>query len=79
MTKSCVSCRWEPEWELFDKRHGYQGVFEAGKCKYPLPMTITPYIGRSRDDLYMRDSNGKAFVDTWSGAMCYAWESKPAK
>lgn len=78
MTKSCVNCRWEPEWKL---NNFFDTVpdFEAGKCKYPMPPNTTPYVGKDEESLYFKDSAGKYIVEMCSTTKCYAWEPKPAK
>lgn len=73
MDKTCTTCKYEPDWKMFDEIHA---MFEAGRCKYPLPKTITPYIGKTKDTLYFKDHAGKCIVNTWSGDTCYAWEAK---
>ena len=76
MSKTCTTCKFEPDWKRFDERHGFQTAFDAGKCKYPLPKTLTPCVGKTKSTLYITDMNGKPVADAWDGDLCYAWEAK---
>lgn len=68
MTKTCVNCRWEPEWKK-GIAYGTWGTpnrfITTGRCK-----AIVPYMVEDFCVVVMRDHNQRK---------CKAWEPKPKK
>ena len=76
MNKTCTTCKYEPDWEELVECEEFETILEAGRCRYPLPLTMTPHIGKTVETIRLKDMNGRYLVNSWSGVLCYAWEAK---
>lgn len=77
--KSCFNCEYEPDWQV-DKNikihHKINAL--AGRCKFPIPFTLAPYLCMDDDARTLKGSDGKYVFDHCldDSTSCNAWKEK---
>ena len=68
MEKSCLTCKWEPDWS-----EPYGGEFSRrhGACRYPMVFPKMPYVYHVAKSPLIRYSDDSGLPDE-----CETWEPK---
>ena len=69
MKKTCLNCKWEPEWKVWVGAGEYVRCY--GHCRYPVKNQLMPQVYTVTKKMVERFSDDSGVM-----GMCHTWEGK---